>query len=166
MRVHADDRRSFWGDIFELEGGDLNVVKLKRHVPIAWHLHQHQTDRLFCVSGRVKVAMIQTLSIPEDSSFVETSAHWFTLREGNTLRIPPNTWHGYEGLTKDATLVQFNSPKYNEKDEFRHPIDAEMPWDEKEMPASLTFAKADTQAVQYAISSGVSGLPVWKYKQR
>lgn len=123
MRIHKDARRSFWGDVFELPGGDLNVVKLARHVPIAWHRHQQQTDRLFCVSGRVRVGMRQDFA-DEDSM-----QHWFTLTEGKTLLIPSNTWHGYEGLTKDATLVQFNSPKYTGTDEERHPIDTEMPWD-------------------------------------
>jgi dTDP-4-dehydrorhamnose 3,5-epimerase-like enzyme len=123
VRVHRDTRRDFFGDIFELPNGDLNVVKLKRHVPIAWHRHQHQVDRLFCVSGRVRVGMRQEFA-DEDST-----EHWFTLREGCTLMVPSNTWHGYESLTKDGVLVQFNSPKYNPDDEQRHPIDDEMPWD-------------------------------------
>lgn len=122
MRVHADDRRAFWGDLFGNPDGDVNVVKLKRHVVIAWHRHQHQTDRLFCVSGKVRVGL-------HSDSWGAVYHEFRTLREGDTVTIPPGCHHGYEGLTKDATLVQFNSPKYNELDEGRHEIDAEMPWD-------------------------------------
>lgn len=122
LRVHADGRRAFWGDLFGNPDGDVNVVKLKRHVVIAWHCHEHQTDRLFCVSGRVRVGMHYDADGAQLHQFL-------TLREGSVVTIPPNVFHGYESLTKDGILVQFNSPKWNPEDEGRHPIDTEMPWD-------------------------------------
>lgn len=117
MRHHADGRREFWGDIFELPNGDLNVVKLKPHVPIAWHRHQRQTDRLFLVSGKLRVGIVG--DAPE----------FFTLMPGQTLTIPQNRFHGYEAIGRNTVVVQFNGPgKYDGSDEERHPIDAEMPW--------------------------------------
>lgn len=122
VRHHADDRRAFYGDIFSNPDGDINVVYLTAFIPIAWHRHHHQTDRLFCVAGTVCVGL--RYDAPGASY-----QRWAMLEKGETLTIPPGTYHGYEGMTQGAILVQYNTPKYNPDDEARHPIDAEMPWE-------------------------------------
>lgn len=119
MRFHEDHRRAFWGDIFEFPGGDINVVKLNPNAVIAWHRHQRQEDRIFCIEGDVLVQTIESdgkcrrwyLSAPDD----------------RTVTIPRNAWHGYS-TPHGAILLQFNGPgKWSGEDEERKSLD-EMPW--------------------------------------
>lgn len=118
MRHHEDERREFYGDLFSLLHGDLNVVKFHhRRRPIAWHRHQHQTDRIFVAQGTLRVGIIG-----ETREFV-------VVPMGGTITIPPNHWHGYESIGRCTIIVQFNGPgKYDGSDEERHPINEEMPW--------------------------------------
>lgn len=126
MRYHADDRREFWGDIFDTPGGDVNIVRLGRnHDPIAWHRHQRQTDHIFLVNG---CAGIRTRQSADDIQKV------YILHEDHgrgPIAIPAGLWHGYGAYLPNTVLLQFNGPgKWDGTDEERHPIDEEMPWDD------------------------------------
>lgn len=124
MRFHADGRRTFYGDIFDLPNGDVNVAYLTPHVPIAWHRHQHQDDHLWLISGMLKVRCFS----PETGERIE---HDMLALPGarKVIVIPRDWWHGYMGLASNTIILQFNGPgKWNGDDEERHPIDTEMPW--------------------------------------
>jgi len=123
LRYHADERRIFYGDIYGNPDGDVNVVYLPPVGPIAWHRHQRQWDRLFLVSGVLR------LRVGEDAkTIVEHILITHDPKRG-VYYIPPNFWHGYEALAENTILLQFNGPgKWNGSDEERHAIDDEMPW--------------------------------------
>ena len=120
MRIHHDDRREFWGDIFELPNGDVNVVKLWPGVVIAWHRHRRQDDRIHLVEGDITIQAIDP----------EGVRHLWESEDGAVLpptMIPRGWWHGYSSYS-GATLLQFNGPgKWDGTDEERMSLD-EMPW--------------------------------------
>ena len=120
MRVHRDSRRTFWGDIFDTDFGDINVVALTPHVPIAWHRHEKQDDRLFLIGGRLRV---QTIG-PDGRA-----EHTLNPNGSRNLTIPAGIWHGYEALRRNTLVIQFNGPgKWDGSDEQRQPI-GDPPWD-------------------------------------
>ena len=123
VRFHQDARRIFYGDIFDTPNGDVNVVYLTPHVPIAWHRHQKQDDHLWLISGMLKV-----------KSFRDTPAdmveHTLLALPGarRVLVIPRGEWHGYEALGRNTVVLQFNGPgKYDGTDEERLSL-TEQPW--------------------------------------
>lgn len=87
-----------------------------------WHVHQHQTDRFYCVAGRIVVAVADSR---EDSPtrdglmLVELAA----ADDGPApllVTIPPRTLHGFV-VTSDgpATLLNFPNRIYDPEDEGR-----------------------------------------------
>lgn len=121
MRFHEDHRRVFWGDVFELPNGDINVVKLNAHAVIAWHRHQKQDDHIFCIEGDV---LVQTI----DADGQRT--RWYlSAPDDRIVTIPRNSWHGYS-TPHGATILQFNGPSKwteNNPDEERMSLE-EVPW--------------------------------------
>jgi dTDP-4-dehydrorhamnose 3,5-epimerase len=90
-----------------------------------WHVHQHQTDRFYCVAGRIVVAIADPR---EDSPskgkvmLVELAAQ----DDGPApllVTIPPRTLHGFV-VTSDgpATLLNFPNQLYDPSDEGRYPF--------------------------------------------
>lgn len=87
-----------------------------------WHVHQHQTDRFYCVRGRIVVAIAD----PRDDSptrgnlmLVELTA----CEDGPApllVTIPPQTLHGFV-VTSDepAALLNFPNRIYDPADEGR-----------------------------------------------
>lgn len=123
MRFHQDHRRTFYGDIFDTPTGDVNVVYLTPHVPIAWHRHQHQDDHLWLVQGALRIRCFR--DSPEDGV-----DHTMVTLPGarRVIVIPRGEWHGYEALMRETIVLQFNGPgKYSPEDEERHPI-GDDPW--------------------------------------
>jgi len=120
MNVHRDHRRHFFGDIFDTEFGDVNVVYLEPHIPIGWHRHQRQDDQLFLVSGAVTVKEIW----PSGTRHVQRLDY---VQRGPVM-IPRGNWHGYEATEPGTILVQWNGPgKYDGTDEERLSF-ADEPW--------------------------------------
>lgn len=120
MRFHEDDRRIFYGDIFGLPNGDVNLVRLKPGITIAWHRHQKQDDHIFLVSGQLLVQAID----PSGKRF-----QWYLNQpDDRVVTIPRNWWHGYS--THDgATILSFNGPgKWTGDDEERRPVEENWSW--------------------------------------
>ena len=128
MRYHKDDRRTFWGDIFELPNGDINVVHLYPKTTIAWHRHQFQDDRICVIRGDLTLQAIDPEGI-RHSWILDADA--FDLAMAGVqppVVIPRGWWHGYSSRW-GAAILSFNGPgKWTGEDEERHPIDDEMPW--------------------------------------
>lgn len=127
MRYHQDTRRRFYGDIFSTDAGDINVVYLAPHVPIAWHRHQRQDDHLWLVSGILWVQCFRTH--PAADGVEHTLVALPQARR--VIVISRGEWHGYEALAQNTILLQFNSPgKWTGEDEERKSLD-EIPWHRK-----------------------------------
>lgn len=123
MRYHVDERRRFYGDVFSNPDGDINVVYLEPHVPIGWHRHQHQTDRLWLVQGILRLRVFQRAPHKDGVEHILVD----TRGERSVIVIPPNHYHGYEALTEDTIVLQFNQPKWTGEDEERLSFE-EVPW--------------------------------------
>jgi len=90
----------------------------------AWHCHRVQTDRIFVVLGRVKIALFDD----RDSSptrGVVSAFHLGLLRPG-LLVIPPGVWHGLKNdASEPAGFINFfdHAYRYEDPDEWRLPAD-------------------------------------------
>jgi dTDP-4-dehydrorhamnose 3,5-epimerase len=91
-----------------------------------WHVHQHQTDRFYCVAGSIVVAIADPR---EDSPskgkvmLVELAAQ----DDGPApllVTIPPRTLHGFVVTSEGpATLLNFPNQLYDPGDEGRYPFE-------------------------------------------
>jgi dTDP-4-dehydrorhamnose 3,5-epimerase-like enzyme len=119
--------RSDWPDIFG-EGMPFAQVYTSTTAPgVArdidrWHVHQHQTDRFYCLAGRIVVAIAD----PRETSpsrgkimLVELAAQ----ADGPApllVTIPPQTLHGFVVTSEGpATLLNFPNRLYDPSDEGR-----------------------------------------------
>ena len=111
MRTHCDDRRIFYGDIFDTECGDVNLAQLHPGITIAWHRHHFQDDKIWLLDGDV---MIQAI----DPEGIRHGWHWQESPSA-PLFIPRGWWHGYS-TEHGATILSFNGPrKWDGTDEER-----------------------------------------------
>lgn len=90
-----------------------------------WHVHQHQTDRFYCVRGRIVVAIAD----PRPDSPTEGNLMLVELAaepDGPApmlVTIPPGTLHGFVVTSEEpATLLNFPNRIYDASDEGRTPF--------------------------------------------
>ena len=116
MRIHTDDRRSVWLEIFHeaLPQGQLNVTRVWPGAILAWHRHEHQDDRMVVIQGTLKVGVWE----PGQSA----ACIWTVLTETDPkeLVIPRGLWHGYQNIGSEPAIVLtwINQP-YDPEDEHR-----------------------------------------------
>lgn len=90
-----------------------------------WHLHQHQTDRFYCLRGTIVVAIAD----PREDSPTRGNVMLVELAAAEDgpapllVTIPPRTLHGFV-VTSDepATLLNFPNRLYDPSDEGRVPF--------------------------------------------
>ncbi len=90
-----------------------------------WHVHRHQTDRFYCLAGRIVVAIAD----PRPHSSTRGAMMLVELRATAdapaplVVSIPPCTLHGFV-VTSDgpATLLNFPNRLYDPTDEGRLPF--------------------------------------------
>lgn len=91
-----------------------------------WHLHQHQTDRFYCVRGRIVVAIADPRAESPTSGalmLVELAAE-DDAPAPLLVTIPPRTLHGFVVTSETpATLLNFPNRLYDPGDEGRVPFD-------------------------------------------
>ena len=117
LRIHEDARRLAYCDVFEGTPGDVNVFLLRPSQPSGWHRHDRQTDQFFVAFGCVMVGTWEDGEAPS----------YRILRKGESVTIPPGTWHGYKALGWGAELVMYLDRKYDPTDEHVTSF-AEVPW--------------------------------------
>jgi dTDP-4-dehydrorhamnose 3,5-epimerase len=90
-----------------------------------WHLHQHQTDRFYCVRGRIAVAIAD----PRPGSPTRGNVMLVELAASDDapapmlVTIPPGTLHGFVVTSAEpATLLNFPNRIYDPNDEGRVPF--------------------------------------------
>jgi dTDP-4-dehydrorhamnose 3,5-epimerase len=91
-----------------------------------WHVHRHQTDRFYCVAGRIVVVIADPR--PESPTrgevmLVELAAD-VDAPAPLMVTIPPGTLHGFVVTSSGpATLLNFPNRLYDASDEGRVPFD-------------------------------------------
>jgi dTDP-4-dehydrorhamnose 3,5-epimerase len=90
----------------------------------AWGLHQRLTDRLFVVSGLVKIVVFDgRVGSPTAGRINE-----FTVSERNPglLVIPPNLYHGWKNIgMHEAVIINMPDRMYD----YERPDALDLPWD-------------------------------------
>ena len=96
----------------------------------AWHYHKHQIDHFACVSGMVKLVLIDTR---EDSPTNGAVNEFFLGTHNPTLvQVPNLVYHGWKCISLEPSLV-VNVPtepyRYNDPDEYRLEPHGTLPYD-------------------------------------
>lgn len=138
LKTHRDPRgtltellRTDWPDVFGEEMPFAQVYTSTTAPGVArdtdkWHLHQHQTDRFYCIRGRIVVAiadMREESSTRGNVMLVELAAADDAPAE-LLVTIPPRTLHGFVVTSEEpATLLNFPTRLYDAEDEGREPFE-------------------------------------------
>ena len=90
----------------------------------AWGLHQLGTDRLFVVSGLVKIVIFDG----RKASPTSDALNEFVVSEKNPglLVIPPNLYHGWKNIgNSEAIIINMPDRMYD----YEQPDALDLPWD-------------------------------------
>lgn len=134
LTTHRDPRgtltellRADWTDVFGEDMPFAQVYTSTTQAGVArdidkWHVHQHQTDRFYCVAGRIVVAIAD----PREDSPSRGALMLVELAAANDgpaplmVTIPPRTLHGFVVTSGvPATLLNFPNRIYDPEDEGR-----------------------------------------------
>lgn len=139
LTIHRDPR----GTLTELLRADWPEVVFGDRMPFAqvytsttgpgvardadrWHVHEHQTDRFYCLRGRIVVAIAD----PREDSPTRGNLMLVELAASDDapapllVTIPPRTLHGFVVTSPGpATLLNFPTRLYDAGDEGRVPFD-------------------------------------------
>jgi dTDP-4-dehydrorhamnose 3,5-epimerase len=122
--LRADD-----GELFA-KFGQVYVSATYPGVVKAWHYHKVQVDNFACVSGMVKLVLVDT----RPGSSTEGVVNEFFVGEQNPLlvQVPNLVYHGWKCIGGSTALV-VNVPtepyRYGEPDEFRLEPHSTLPYD-------------------------------------
>lgn len=138
LTTHRDPRgtltellRADWPDVFGETMPFAQVYTSTTSPGVArdidkWHVHQRQTDRFYCVAGRIVVAIADVRpDSPTNGQLmlVELAA----VEDGPAplmVTIPPQTLHGFVVTSETpATLLNFPNRIYDPADEGRTPFE-------------------------------------------
>lgn len=114
-----DPRGKSWFDVFPwFDKAQVNFSILYPGAVKAFHRHQKQEDWIVCVFGDIRVI----LKGEEQEEFC--------LSQGDAIRIPVNTWHGFTALnSKEAGMVYLCTQLFDSKDEERTEWDTFSTWE-------------------------------------
>ena len=96
----------------------------------AWHYHKHQIDNFACITGMVKLVLIDT----RDGSPTKDAVNEFFLGTQNPtlVQVPNFVYHGWKCISTEASTV-VNVPtelyRYAEPDEYRLAPHGALPYD-------------------------------------
>ncbi len=100
----------------------------------AWGLHQRSADRLFVVTGLVKIAVYDG----RNNSATKGAVNEFIVSEKNPglLIIPPNLYHGWRNIgTSEAVIINMPSAQYD----YDAPDALDLPWDSEEAARIIPY---------------------------
>ncbi|HTL45737.1 MAG TPA: dTDP-4-dehydrorhamnose 3,5-epimerase family protein [Vicinamibacterales bacterium] len=136
LRVIPDERgwlmeilRADDGDLFR-QFGQVYVSATYPGVVKAWHYHKRQIDYFACVSGMVKLVLIDT----REHSPTKDAINEFYLGVHNPtiVEVPNLVYHGWKCVSTEPALV-VNVPTepyaYDDPDEFRLEPHGTLPYD-------------------------------------
>jgi dTDP-4-dehydrorhamnose 3,5-epimerase len=122
--LRADD-----GELFT-KFGQVYVSATYPGVVKAWHYHKVQVDNFACVSGMVKLVLVDT----RPGSPTEGAVNEFFVGSQNPtlVQVPNLVYHGWKCIS-EGTAVVVNVPtepyRYDEPDEFRLDPHGTLPYD-------------------------------------
>jgi dTDP-4-dehydrorhamnose 3,5-epimerase len=122
-QVRMDGRSISSHDLFKNSGmpGQVNVSKIFPGVVKAFHYHEKQWDYWYCIDGSAHVVLVHG-DWQNGSPIIEH--HYIGEGINNTISIPPNVLHGYRALgDKPASILYYETEKYDGSDEMRIPFD-------------------------------------------
>lgn len=137
LTTHRDPRgtltellRADWDDVY---GADLPFAQVYTSTTAPgvardvdrWHVHRHQTDRFYCVAGRivVPIADVREGSPTQGSLMLVELAAQADGPAPILVTIPPGTLHGFVVTSPGpATLLNFPNRIYDPDDEGRLPF--------------------------------------------
>ena len=96
----------------------------------AWHYHKHQIDNFTCISGMVKLVLVDT----RKDSPTEGVVNEFFLGTRNPMlvQVPNLVYHGWKCISTDVSTV-VNVPteayRHDEPDEYRQEPHGTLPYD-------------------------------------
>jgi dTDP-4-dehydrorhamnose 3,5-epimerase len=90
----------------------------------AWGLHQLGTDRLFVVSGLVKIVVFDGRKV--SATFGALNEFVVSEKNPGLLVIPPNLYHGWKNIgNSEAIIINMPDRMYN----YEQPDALDLPWD-------------------------------------
>lgn len=101
----------------------------------AWGLHRHSTDRLFVVSGLVKIVVFdgrrESPTVGELNEFVVSE------KNPGLLIVPPNVYHGWKNIgTSEAIIINMPERAYDHE----QPDALDLPWDSDSARRIIPYA--------------------------
>ena len=96
----------------------------------AWHYHKHQIDNFACITGMVKLVLVDT----RPGSATEGTANEFFIGSLNPtlVQVPNLVYHGWKCVSTEASTV-VNVPTeeyhYDDPDEYRLEPHGTLPYD-------------------------------------
>jgi len=91
---------------WNLPGGDIDQIFVRSLEPgavTAWHCHAQANDRLFCVSGRILLALFDGRT--DSSSYGAIATYRLGVERPMLVVIPPGVWHGTKCLSHQPSLL-------------------------------------------------------------
>jgi dTDP-4-dehydrorhamnose 3,5-epimerase len=96
----------------------------------AWHFHREQTDSFVCLSGMIKLVLVDT----RDGSATKGAINEFFLgsEQRMLVQVPPLVYHGWKCISPEVATV-LNLPTepyhYDRPDEYRLDPHGTLPYD-------------------------------------
>jgi dTDP-4-dehydrorhamnose 3,5-epimerase len=112
---------------WEVLGGPIVQVHVTTTLPgrvRAWGLHQLITDRLFVVSGLVKIVVFDGRN--GSPTFGRIGEFTISPKNPGLLIVPPNLYHGWKNIdTSEAVIINMPTQMYN----YEAPDALDLPWE-------------------------------------
>ncbi len=126
LRLIPDERgwlmevlRSDDSEIFE-KFGQVYVSATYPGVVKAWHYHKQQIDNFACITGMVKLVLVDTR--PDSSTEGAVNEFFIGAQNPTLVQVPNLVYHGWKCISSEVALV-INTPsepyRYEAPDEFR-----------------------------------------------
>lgn len=110
MRQFKDTRGKSWFDVFPIKE-QIDITHNYKGTIRAFHRHQKKEEWMFVILGEFKFVLTNPLEIIYAS-------------QGETIKIGPNRWHGYQALT-EGIVMEYGT----EKHDLENPDDEREVWD-------------------------------------
>ncbi|HEY7447472.1 MAG TPA: dTDP-4-dehydrorhamnose 3,5-epimerase family protein [Vicinamibacterales bacterium] len=96
----------------------------------AWHYHERQVDNFACITGIIKLVLIDTR--PGSPTEGAVNEFWIGAQNPMVVQVPNLVYHGWKNIGQEVALV-LNVPtepyRYSDPDEYRIEPHGTLPYD-------------------------------------